>query len=129
MQQYIPMGISIILSLIIIGLNYFLKKDSNMIKSKLPQAKCVANEVLKGLNDAGKIDKSLFPNSVSNQTIGLVTDIVESGIKKLDTSNLNSKSVDNQSVDNFILQASEVIKAEFDKYIDKNNIKKDKPLG
>lgn len=117
----IQMGYSIVTILVVLGANYFIKKDSKEIKSNLPKVEDISADVVNTLKESNKIDSSLFANSKSSEVMSLITNIVEDGLKKLDLDGIDTKDVDI-----LMTEASKVIADEFLKH--KKN-RQPKPLG
>lgn len=104
----IQMGYSIATILVVLGANYFIKKDSKEIKSNLPKVEDISADIIKTLNEANKIDSSLFANSKSSEAMSLITNIVEDGLKKLDLDGIDTKDMDT-----LLIQASKTLADEF----------------
>lgn len=117
----IQMGYSIVTILVVLGANYFIKKDSKLIKSNLPKVEDISANVVNTLREANKIDSSLFPNSKSSEAINLITNIVEDALKKLNLDGINTKDMDI-----IITEASKVIADEF---LKRKKTTQPKPLG
>lgn len=117
----IQMGYSIVTILVVIGANYFIKKDSKLIRSNLPKVEDISANVVNTLREANEIDSSLFPNSKSSEAMSLITNIVEEGLKKLDLDGIDTKDMDI-----IITEASKVIADEF---LKRKKTTQPKPLG
>ena len=117
----IQMGYSMVTILVVLGANYFIKKDSKQIKSNLPKVEEISADVVNTLKEANKIDSSLFPNSKSSEAMNLITNIIEEGLNKLDFNSINTKDMDI-----LITEASKVIADEFMKH---KKTTQPKPLG
>ena len=117
----IQMGYSMVTILVVLGVNYFIKKDSKEIKSNLPKVEDISANVVNTLKEANKIDSSLFANLKSNEAMSLITNIVEEGLKKIDLDGININDMDI-----IITEASKVIADEFLKY---KRTAQPKPLG
>ena len=119
----IQMGYSIVTILVVLGANYFIKKDSKLIKSNLPKVEDISTDVVKALKEANKIDSSLFANSKSSEAMSLITNIVEDGLKKLDLDGIDTKDMDT-----LLIQASKTLADEFMKHC-KTTQPESRPVG
>ncbi len=119
----IQMGYSIVTILVVLGANYFIKKDSKLIKSNLPKVEDISANVVNTLREANKIDSSLFANSKSSEAMSLITNIVEDGLKKLDLDGIDTKDMDT-----LLIQASKTLADEFMKHC-KTTQPESRPVG
>ena len=119
----IQMGYSIVTILVVLGANYFIKKDSKLIKSNLPKVEDISANVVNTLREANKIDSSLFANSKSSEAMSLITNIVEVGLKKLDLDGIDTKDMDT-----LLIQASKTLADEFMKHC-KTTQPESRPVG
>ena len=119
MIRYIQLGISILLPCIVIALQYVMRKDSKLIRKNIPKVEHIASEVVKGINEASKIDSVILPNSASSKILSSVSNLIQNELSKID---LKSLSTENGQV-----EVCKILKDSLEDHIAKNEIIK--PVG
>ena len=119
MIRYIQLGLTILLPCIVIAIQYFMRKDAKLIKKNIPKVEHIASEVIKGINEASKIDNLIFPNSKSSEVLQSISNLIQNELSKIDMKTLSSE--------NGQVEICKILKDSLEDHIGRNEIIK--PVG